>query len=236
MRQSQHSVARTTAYMVVLSLSHACGTPPPTPVPGAAESPPPPVEVQHTKAEWDAIVAAADRSAPRPAETPAITSPLSVAEAYAAIPHRYTPFNDRDTALEPAAAAHLSAVFDRMNVGVRVRVHGLTECTRGNCATAGPAAATQLRSIAAEVRGLTAPTPELTTHAAEVAAAMSLEADAFETWQDDFDASGWARTPAVREASTTLKAAWRRLGRAENGVSADNEAAFFDHHCALDFI
>jgi hypothetical protein len=193
-----------------------------------------PAERHRTKAEWDAIVAAADRSSA--AGVPPVTSPLSVDEAYAQIPHRRTRLDPADPALEPAAAAQLRAVFARMDDGVRVRVHGLGACRTGQCATAGAVAARELRGLARAVEADPAPTDELRAHAGEVAEALRLQAAAFEAAAQGEGAAGLLRSAPVRQASGKLRAAWRRLERGYPAVSKANHDAFFDHHCALDFL
>jgi len=162
---------------------------------------------------------------------------LEVAEAYAAIPHRRTPY---DISLSPEAAAQktsLGRLFSHTDKGVVLRVEGMKAHTSRDAAA--------LKRVVAEYDALVAALQKEDL-VPQVAPARALIVDALKLQQRHFQsrpAGGLAFThkeiesiPEVRQSSQMLQKAYGLLMAAFPAEVARNRTAFFDHLCALDFL
>ena len=186
-----------------------------------------------------ASVEAAPR-APLPdlSELPVFDLPFSVAEAYAAIPHRRTVF-DFDTTRVPAdEAEYLRLVFHLLDQGTRIRVTAYRDLYHRGMSEARPLA--RYSELISRTENLPVP-PSLHSYRDAVLRALRDQRAFFEQWTRA--GSGFpfrdriGGHPEVRSASRELRRAYQILmsqyGRSE---SRHNRNALFDVHCALDFL
>ena len=221
--------------MILLLL--ACASDPPSPAP-PPQLPAEAVDARHDgPTDWAAVIA--EKEAERAARDGAslqLDLPLSVEEAYAAIPHRRTAFHPKAPGIPDANARYLQQVFALMDQGVRARVSGLGDCWQ-RCQD-GELAAAQLASVAAAVGALEAP-PELIDHRSGVVQALESQGAFFlarAASGEPMKAAGLPSYPEVTAASRHLRQAWQLLKTLHPEADRDTQDAFFDYHCALDFI
>jgi hypothetical protein len=166
-----------------------------------------------------------------------LASAMEVAEAYAAIPHRHTPY---DPATSPSAAnqkASLARLFGLTDRGVVLRVQGMKAHAAGDEAT--------LKRVVNQYDALIADLKRegLST---EIEPARTLIVEALRLQQRHFVSrpagglvfvrSEIAGIPDVRQSSGKLHKAYGELKRAFPGETPRNRTSFFDHLCALDFL
>ena len=164
--------------------------------------------------------------------------PLSVADAYAAIPHRRTRFNFVQSPMDAEHAEYLATSFHFLDEATRARVTAYQDFYhRGRSATRP---VEQLGTVIATFRRLNPP-QDLREYNALIVSALEDQREVLAEWAaegDDFpyrDTIG--RHPRVQSASNALKAAYGLLMKEFGGrESAHNRDAFFDYHCALDFL
>jgi hypothetical protein len=166
-----------------------------------------------------------------------LASAMEVAEAYASIPHRRTPY---DPATSPSAAnqkASLARLFGLTDRGVVLRVQGMKAHAARDEATL-KRVVNQYDALIADLKreGL----------APEVEPARPLIIEALRLQQRHFGsrpAGGLvfvrneiASIPDVRQSSGKLHRAYSELLRAFQSETPRNRTSFFDHLCALDFL
>jgi len=162
---------------------------------------------------------------------------LDVAEAYAAIPHRRTPY---DVSLSPSAAAQkasLARLFAHTDKGVVLRVEGM------NAHKARDAAGVK-RVV--DQYGVLIADLEKEPVAPEVAPARSLIVEALKLQRRHLQsqpAGGLVfvrrdivRIPDVQDSSQKLQQAYGVLMKTFPAEAQRNRTSFFDHLCALDFL
>lgn len=120
----------------------------------------------------------------------------SVEQAYAAIPHRRTIWDESGSTVPSEEKEYLRTVFAVLDQAVRVRVAGQQ--------------------------------------------AFSSERQYFVDWKSQGDRFAFGQQvgdhPGVRAASANLRAAYDELMSKYPNESQTNKDAFFDYHCALDFL
>lgn len=163
---------------------------------------------------------------------------LTVAEAYAAIPHRRIPFDPGAARMPVGEAVFLARLFALTDQAVAARVQALRDGRRD--AAALDLHAVRARRITAELEGLEPPAG-LGEVRDLVRDAIRAQGRYFAEWRRagaTFPHRPGARIRehvAVRDSSRMLRRAYGRLvDRYGNGTP--NRNAFFDHLCALDFL
>ena len=160
---------------------------------------------------------------------------LDVAEAYAAIPHRRTPYDVTASPSPAAQKASLAWLFARTDRGVVLRVEGM-QAHLGKDPASLQRVVSQYDSLIAELAK-----EEVV---AEVAPARSLVVEAMKK-QRRFLQSQPAgqlvftqigRVPEVSGASSQLLEAYGILMKTFPKETPRNRTSFFDHLCALDFL
>lgn len=161
---------------------------------------------------------------------------MTVAEAYAAIPHKRTEFAARRSTLPAADARALERLFRLTDQGVVLRVRGLQALRAGDVAGLQRIMA-QYDELLAALRGaaMTAPTEA-------VRASVVQAVDDQRRLYAGKLASGAAGrrdarlTQEAHQGSAKLHQAYSMLMSAYPHEEAANKTAFFDHLCALDFL
>lgn len=183
---------------------------------------------------------AAGAPAPRYDPLPVLDLPLSVEEAYAAIPHRRTVFRFDSSPLGVAETAYLRQMFAIVEQGTRIRVVAWRDL-HGRDATGSDPAGTLLALIR-RVEAIRPP-PRLEAYHAHVRAALAEQRAFFLEWiaaGAGFRArsgAALAADPRVQRASAELRAAYQVLMQEYGSAVPQQERdAFFDYHCALDFL
>lgn len=160
---------------------------------------------------------------------------MTVAEAYAAIPHHRTPYDATRSALPRPTAESLGALFTLVDRAVVLRVTAMRAIESGTPAGAG------LRDYDA-ILGDMGRLPL----GADVAPIRDLILAAIREQRSYLE--GEAARPAaarrlalasvapVRESSARLQRAYGLLMERFGRETGPNKAAFFDHLCALDFL
>jgi len=171
------------------------------------------------------------------AEPPQIDVGMSVEQAYEAIPHRRTIWDDADTTVPADERAYLDKIFQVLDEGVAIRVAGMQNYAAGNFDSSDPAA--EYGQLIAFVKGMQAP-KELAAYHQDVIAGLTGHQQFFAEWKAQGGSFGYAENvashPAVQRASAALRAAYGQLMAKFPNEAAHNKDAFFDYHCALDFL
>jgi hypothetical protein len=172
---------------------------------------------------------------------PQLSTDLPVEEAYRAIPHRRTVFRFERSSIAEPEREYLKAMFELIDRGVVLRVSAYRSFTRQDPDRDDLLADLVLLSDFVETR--VSPPDALRGYHALVVSALKEQTAFFSEWKDlgsgfPYGARGRiGRNPRVQASSRALRAAYgilmRRYGAAED---PENRDAFFDYHCALDFL
>lgn len=174
-------------------------------------------------------------SAPPLSELPSFDLPWSVAEAYAAIPHRRTELVIPRAGLSGEEAAYLRAMLHLIEQGVRIRVTGYADLAAHGRSAHDPVG--KLEELERAIEAIIPP-PDLAEYHRLIARAVDEQRTLFAAWQaagTDFpDRDRLAANTHVRAASSALRQAWAIVDRRYRDVVGHD--ALFDPHCALDFL
>ncbi len=171
------------------------------------------------------------------------TSGIGNAEsAYAAIPHRRTPFDRRVAKMDSHHADYLQLVFDAIDEAIVIRVDALQGLLNGGstqelAATAGHYAAyDELIDFVGQI-----PSPSgLRRYHELVVSAMTDQAAALREMHrqaviSQASSDEWMRLKTVQRSSAALQRAYQQLMSEFPDQPQSIINAFFDYHCALDF-
>jgi hypothetical protein len=162
---------------------------------------------------------------------------LSVEQAYAAIPHRRTAWIESETTVPAGERAYLKTIFAVVDEAVAVRVVGLQNFSQQHFdAIDVDRQFDRLISFA-----LSMPVPaRLDAHHRQILSALAADRRFFADWKAHGAAFPFAQQIAangnVQAASAAARAAYGELMSKYPGESQSNKDAFFDYHCALDFL
>jgi hypothetical protein len=152
--------------------------------------------------------------------------------AYRAIPHRRTVFDGAAAKMSPEERAYLQQLFEIVDLGIVERVETLTwlQSDRSLKRSAENYARAQ-----SQLSALTVPRRLASVHRL-IAAAMAEQRAALEEWQTAAVPADLAKHPLVASSSDKLRKAYAELMALFPQEGINNQAAFFDYLCALDFI
>jgi hypothetical protein len=166
-----------------------------------------------------------------------VPTAAEVANAYAAIPHRRTPFEASSSTAAAHQKANLARLFAYTDRGVVLRIQGMK--------AHGAKDAAGLKRAMAGYEGLISDLGR-EQFSAEVAPAQALIVEALRLQQRHlqsrpegglaFVGAQLSTAPDVKDASGKLIKAYGILMRAFPGEPQRNKTSFFDHLCALDFL
>jgi hypothetical protein len=181
-------------------------------------------------------------SLPSMTSVPAAATDLTVEAAYDKIPHRRTEFDFLDTQIDPVESEYLRLAFRVVEEGTRTRVALLTTLYYGDGARDSSVddGLRRAKELAEFWSRVDAPQP-LASYHRDIQVALEKQARFFREWAEEGNAfayrgSALGRAPDVRASSQALRRAYDRLMKRYPGESARNRDAFFDYHCALDFL
>ena len=176
-------------------------------------------------------------AAVQPDEPPVIDAGLSVDQAYAAIPHRRTVWDESGSTVPPAERPYLRVIFEVIDEAVAVRVAGLQNFSAGQYDRSDPVA--QYDQLIGFARRMPVPRT-LAAYHHKVLDGLGGQRQFFADWKSQraqFPFAGQiGGHPGVRRASAALRSAYNELMGKYPAESSSNKDAFFDYHCALDFL
>ena len=174
---------------------------------------------------------------PEPLPLPTLNLDLTVDAAYAAIPHKRTAMDFAASSMADQDKQFLEAAFHVVDQAIRLRVSAYQRFSRGEVVETS----SDMDRLIAYLENTETPA-HLTSYKKEVLQALSDQKAFFEEWKaagSQFQyGSGQtiAGHPKVQSASSALRGAYGMLMQAYPHESDHNKEAFFDYHCALDFL
>ncbi|HEX5425878.1 MAG TPA: hypothetical protein VFW94_20180 [Candidatus Acidoferrales bacterium] len=174
---------------------------------------------------------------PLSGEPPIVNVGLTVEQAYAALPHRRTVWDASNSTAAPDEQAYLGTIFKLVDQAIAVKVAGLQNYSRGDFTSVDIDA--QYEALLNYASAMNVPSA-LTTYHQDILAALSNEREFFRDWNADRTNSAFTAqfqtNPQVQAASAASRAGYGELMRAFPNEPAVNKGAFYDYHCALDFL
>jgi len=170
-------------------------------------------------------------------DPPALNPGISVDDAYAAIPHRRTVWAEDESTVPAPERDYLKVMFTVEDQAVAARVAGLQKYSRGQFDDSDvDSEFDQLVNFARSV----VPPQSLTTYHNHIVEALVAQQQFFREWKAAGTQFAYAQriteNPDARKASGDLKAAYDELMTKYPQEGQANKDAFFDYHCALDFM
>jgi hypothetical protein len=176
------------------------------------------------------------KSQPTLATAPTLNLDLSVDAAYAAIPHRRLAMDFAASNMPDEDKRFLEVAFHLIDQAIRLRV---AACQ--NSEVRDSQSISDLDRLVEYLQNTEAPAT-LTTYQARLLQALTDQRAFFEEWRTEGQhfQHGSPQTipshPKVQSSSTALRAAYGILMAKYSSETNNNKEAFFDYHCALDFI
>jgi hypothetical protein len=162
---------------------------------------------------------------------------MSVEEAYAAIPHRRTEMNFATSKLSEADRRYLAVAFSVIDQSIRLRVTAyrrFSESPDANLISEMDRMIVFMQKVE--------PPARLSAYHELLINALCDQRAFFAEWQSagqqfQYGSPGkLASHPKVQSASNALNHAYQILMNEYSGEDSHNQNAFFDYHCALDFL
>jgi hypothetical protein len=179
------------------------------------------------------------KAQPALTDAPTFELPLSVADAYAAIPHRRTQMDFAASDMPAPDRRYLQVAFHLIDQSIRLRVTAYREFARGTSEQARLLA--DMGRVVDYLQSIEPP-PALKTYHTLLVQAVTDQRAFFQEWADEGSAFQYARAgmlgshPKVQSSSGALNAAYQILMQTYGTEKQHNQDAFFDYHCALDFM
>jgi hypothetical protein len=173
----------------------------------------------------------------RYADPPSVDAGLSVEQAYAAIPHRRTAWTESQTTVPADERAYLRTIFTVVDQAIAVRVAGLQNFSQQRFDSVD--VDTQFDRLLSFTQSMPVPA-RLGAYHRQIIAALSSDRQFFAEWKVQGASFSYAQELAangnVQAASAAARAAYSELMSKYPAESQQNKDAFFDYHCALDFL
>jgi hypothetical protein len=179
------------------------------------------------------------KAEPALADAPTFDLALSVKDAYAAIPHRRTVMDFNASDMPAQDKRYLTVAFNLIDQAIRLRVSAQQKFARGGASDTQLIA--DMNRIIDYLQHTSAPAG-LTSYQEQLVQALCDQRDFFAAWhaqRAQFSYGSPDRLgahPKVQSASSALRDAYEILMRKYPGEDNHNRDAFFDYHCALDFL
>lgn len=168
---------------------------------------------------------------------PTFNTGITVEQAYEAVPHRRTVWNDSDTSVPVKDKAYLKTIFQVLDQATAVRVAGMQNYGDGHVDYSDPDA--EYDQLIAFVGAMTPP-QKLQAYHHDILGALANQRQFFVDWKSQGDRFGYPQVlrthPGVQRASNALRSAYNELMTQYPHEAKANQDAFFDYHCALDFL
>jgi hypothetical protein len=173
---------------------------------------------------------------PSMADAPTVDVDLSVEAAYEAIPHKRTVMDFAGSNMPEQDKRFLEVAFHLIDQAIRVRVSSYRKFSRGEL---NDVVIADFDLLIEYLQKTEAPAG-LTNYQARLVQALSDQREFFQEWlkqgQPFQEGSSLATNPKVQSASNALRGAYGILMELYPDETATNKQAFFDYHCALDFL
>jgi hypothetical protein len=173
----------------------------------------------------------------RYADPPSVDVGLSVDQAYAAIPHRRTAWTESQTTVPADERAYLRTIFTVVDEAIAVRIAGLQNFSQQRFDSIDVDG--QFDRLISFTRSMSVPA-RLSAYHRQILAAFSSDRQFFAEWKVQAANFPYAQQIAanghVQAASAAARAAYSELMSKYPAESQQNKDAFFDYHCALDFL
>jgi hypothetical protein len=185
-----------------------------------------------------AVKSSNPKSQPASATPPTLNLDLSVDAAYAAIPHRRTAMDFTASNMNDQDKRFLEVAFHLIDQAIRLRVRTCQKFSQGDV---GDTPIPDMDRLIDYLQNTEAPA-NLSKYQGQLLRALSDQRAFFEEWKTEGQqfqygsAQAIATHPKVQSASAALRAAYGLLMRTYPSENGRNKEAFFDYHCALDFI
>ena len=179
------------------------------------------------------------KSQPSIATAPTLDLDLSVDAAYAAIPHRRTAMDFAASSMPDQDKRFLEVAFHLIDQAIRLRVTAYQKLSRSEVRDSQ--LMSDMNRLVDCLQNTEAPA-SLASYQSRLLQALSDQRSFFEEWHSQGQQFQYgspqtiATHPKVQSASSALKAAYGILMETYPGESNGNKEAFFDYHCALDFL
>jgi hypothetical protein len=179
------------------------------------------------------------KSRPTMATAPTLDLDLSVDAAYAAIPHRRTAMNFAVSDMPDQDKRFLEVAFHVIDQAIRLRVTTYQKFSRGG--TRDSQSISDMDRLVDYLQNTQAP-DSLSNYQARLLRALSDQRAFFAEWNTSGQQFQYgspqtiAAHPKVQSASAALREAYGILMETYPGEGSNNKEAFFDYHCALDFL
>jgi hypothetical protein len=170
-------------------------------------------------------------------DPPTFNVGLSVDQAYEAIPHRRTVWSDADSTASPSEKAYLKTIFEVLDQATAVRIAGMQNYAGGHFEYSDPDS--EYSQLINFTNGMTPP-KKLEVYHREILQGLTNQRQFFTDWKAQGDKFGYPLCikthPGVQRASGALRSAYQELMNRFPAEAQANKDAFFDYHCALDFL
>jgi hypothetical protein len=179
------------------------------------------------------------KAPPTIATAPTLNLTLSVDAAYAAIPHRRTAMDFAASNMPDQDKRFLEIAFHLIDEAIRLRVTAYQKLSRGEVRDSQ--LISDMDQLTDYLHNTEAPA-SLSSYQAQLLQALSDQRAFFEEWHTQGQQFQYgspqtiATHPKVQSASTALKTAYGILMETYASEGTNNKEAFFDYHCALDFL
>jgi hypothetical protein len=179
------------------------------------------------------------KAPPTVATAPILNLDLSVDAAYAAIPHRRTAMNFAASNMPDQDKRFLEVAFHLIDQAIRLRVTAYQKFSRGEVRDSQ--STSDMDQLFDYLHNTEAPA-SLSSYQAHLLQALSDQRAFFEEWHTQGQQFQYGSPQTigshtrVQSASAALRAAYGILMETYPSESNNNKAAFFDYHCALDFL
>ena len=179
------------------------------------------------------------KSLPTIATAPTLDLDLSVDAAYAAIPHRRTAMNFAASNMPEQERRFLEVAFHLIDQAIRLRVSAYQKFSRGEFRDSQ--SISDMDRLVDYLQNTEAP-DNLSNYQARLIQALSDQRAFFEEWENQGEQFQYGSPqtigthPKVQSASTALREAYGILMEKYPTEGNSNKEAFFDYHCALDFL
>ena len=179
------------------------------------------------------------KSPPTIATAPTLNLDLSVDAAYAAIPHRRTAMDFSASNMPGQDKRFLEVAFHLIDQAIRLRVTAYQKFSKSGVGDSQ--SISDMDRLVDYLQNTEAPA-SLSSYHAHLLQALSDQRAFFEEWQTQgqqfqYGSPKTMRThPKVQSASAALQQAYGALMERYPSEGNKNKEAFFDYHCALDFL
>jgi len=170
-------------------------------------------------------------------DPPSLDVGLTVDQAYAAIPHRRTVWSALDSTATPEEKSYLHVIFALVDQAIALRVAAWQTYSNADFDSLDVDA--QYDRLLDFANATHAPDSLIAYHQ-HIITAISSQRQFFHDWKSNRAQFPYAQHmqthPAIQTASRASHDAYNELMRKFPSESAANKNAFFDYHCALDFL